>query len=194
MLAYCYDHIDHCLWSVTDEWVDLWTCIGKVKPAPHLLALRMGKSCLKDLIPDLPDSDTVSITDAILLLLRHSGIMSCRLTPAKDISLPAPRSLISILDNCCGILEYSLDHNHIDNCLSIIITLEVCACVCVCVVLLVESFSFKAVLPSYLSSTDKHSQDTIAEFKNRIKLVLLVLLLLLLLLLLSDPVFLNYCN
>ncbi len=101
----------------------------------------MGKSHLKDLIPDHTDSDTVSITEAILLLLRHSGIMSCRLTPAKDLSLPVPRSLLlAFLDNCCSILEYCLNNKQIDNCLSILITLEVClysvcvfiVCVCNC--------------------------------------------------------------
>ena len=87
----------------------------------------MGKLTPEHLIPILPDSDTISITEAIRLLLRHSGIESCRLTPGKDFYVPVPHSLtLKFLDYSCSILEYSLDKQEMDNCLSIVITLQVC--------------------------------------------------------------------
>ena len=88
----------------------------------------MGKPSLNDLIPNTleSDTDTISIGRAVELLLRHSGIESCRLTPGKDFSVPVAHSLtLKFLEHCCDILEYSIHRNYLDNALTIVITLQV---------------------------------------------------------------------
>lgn len=130
--AACYDYQNHCVWTVCDDWIDVWTCVGRVRPAAHILAVRMGQPSQSDLIPALTEGspETIQIRKAIQLLLRHSGIESCRLSPGKDFGSPVTHNLsLSFFSHCCDILEYSIAHDQLDNALTCVITLQVGAAV-----------------------------------------------------------------
>lgn len=103
--------------------------MGRVRPAAHLLAVRMGQDSLEKLIPTSQEeqaSETITIQEAIVLLLRHSGMESCRLTPGKDFGIPVVHSLSpSFLTHCCDILEHCITRDQYDNTLANIITLQV---------------------------------------------------------------------
>ena len=117
------------MWTVCDTWIDIWTCIGRVRPAAHLLAARMGQDSLEKLIPTSQEeqtSETIPIEEAIVLLLRHSGMESCRLTPGKDFGTPVVHSLsLSFLTHCCDILEHCIARDQYENALANVITLQV---------------------------------------------------------------------
>ena len=49
--AACYDSFNHCVWTVTDDWIDIWSCTGQVRPSTHTLSLRMGLSSLDGVLP-----------------------------------------------------------------------------------------------------------------------------------------------
>ena len=135
--AACYDATNHCVWTASDDWIDVWTCASCVRPAAHLLAVRMNHPSLSSLIPPSPTADapgTILLRDAIDLLLRHSGIESCRLVPSRDFSDPITHSLsLKFLRHCCIILEYSVEEKSWNNALASIITLQVCGSVCLSV-------------------------------------------------------------
>ena len=89
----------------------------------------MGHPSLDGLIPTQsthPESQSIPIREAIRLLLRHSGVESCRLSPGKDFGSPVPHNLsLSFLEHCCDILEYSIANKQLDNALTCVITLQV---------------------------------------------------------------------
>ena len=80
--AACYDSINHCVWTSNDDWVDVWDCCGKVRPAVHLLASRLGKSSTQELIPDTDNSqktvegvniDQITYLGYLLLIISLRG-------------------------------------------------------------------------------------------------------------------------
>lgn len=95
--------------------------------AVHHLATRLGKSSVADLIPPLrANGDSIHISDAITLILRHIGIESYRLVPGYEFSTIVVHHLpISFLQHCCDILEASVANDNWGNALPIVITLQV---------------------------------------------------------------------
>ena len=65
--AACYDSINHCVWTSNDDWIDLWDCCGKARPAVHLLASRLGKTSTQDLIPVTDKSQKTMEGERLLL-------------------------------------------------------------------------------------------------------------------------------
>lgn len=158
--AACYDSRNHCVWTCNDDWIDVWDCAGKVRVAAHQLALRLGKSSIAELIPPplTPhqphpySSNTISVSEAISLTLRHVGIESCRLVPGCEFSTTVVHNLpLSFLEQCCDLLRCSLEEKTWDNALAVVVTLQ-------------------AVLPAFLSS-DKFTSDSIDPLKEKIRLL-----------------------
>ena len=136
--AACYDSSNHCIWTCNDDWIDIWDCAGKVRIANHQLVTRLGKENLEDLIPSSTStgstsseasSPTISVSEAIGLMLRHIGIESCRLVP--EFSTTIMHSLpLAFLQQCCDLLECSIQEKNWSNTQAIIITLQVRKCLC----------------------------------------------------------------
>ena len=126
--AACYDSRNHCLWTCNSDWVDIWDCAGKIRVAIHHLASRLGKTDISELIPSLrANEDTIPVSEAITLMLRHIGMESCRLVPGSDFSTSVVHSLpLLFLKQCCDLLEYSICGKNWGNTQAIIITLQVC--------------------------------------------------------------------
>ena len=130
-VAACYDCRNHCVWTCNDDWIDIWDCAGKVKAAAHQLASRLGKNNIKDLIPPVEENQenshsTIHVSEAITLMLRHIGIESCRLVPGFEFSTTVVHSLpLSFLEQCCDLLECSLEEKSWANALAVTITLQV---------------------------------------------------------------------
>ena len=93
--------------------------------APHQLASRLGKESIEELIPSSPtESDSISVFEAISLMLRHIGMESCRLVP--EFSTTVVHSLpLAFLEQCCQLLEYSVEDQAWPNAQAVIITLQV---------------------------------------------------------------------
>ena len=92
--------------------------------APHQLAARLGKASIEDLIPSLSGSKTMSVSEAISLMLRHIGMESCRLVP--EFSTTVVHNLpLSFLEQCAELLDCSLKEQAWANAQAIIITLQV---------------------------------------------------------------------
>ena len=166
--AACYDSRNHCVWTCNDDWIDVWDCAGKVRVAAHQLASRLGKSSVSDLIPPplLPhqphpySSNSISVSEAISLMLRHVGIESCCLVPGCEFSTTVIHNLpVSFLEQCCDLLQCSLTERSWDNALAVVVTLQ-------------------AVLPAFLSN-DKLDSDHITELKGRVRYIPVHALLLL---------------
>ena len=126
--------------------------------AAHQLASRLGKSSIAELIPPplTPNqphpysSNTISVSEAISLMLRHVGIESCRLVPGSEFSTTVVHNLpLSFLEQCCDLLRCSLDEKSWDNALAVVVTLQ-------------------AVLPAFLSS-DKFTSDSMVPLKERVR-------------------------
>ncbi len=126
-VAACYDSCNHCVWTCNDDWIDIWDCAGKVQIAPHQLATRLGKADITDLIPpSLPSGapDSISISEAITLMLRHIGIESCRLIP--EFSTTVVHSLpLAFLEQCVELLDYSIQDKSWGDAQAVMITLQV---------------------------------------------------------------------
>ena len=108
----------------------MWDCAGKVRIAPHQLASRLGKDSIHDLIPPSPPppgsegAESTTISEAISLMLRHIGMESCRLVP--EFSTTVVHSLpLAFLDQCCHLLECSMQDLAWGNAQAVIITLQV---------------------------------------------------------------------
>lgn len=125
--AACYISSHHCVWTCNDDWIDVWDCAGKVRIAPHQLATRLGKDSIQDLIPSCPPSstvDTISVSEAISLMLRHVGMESCRLVP--EFSTTVVHSLpLTFLEQCCELLSCSVEEEVWSNTQAVIIVLQV---------------------------------------------------------------------
>lgn len=125
-MATCYDGINHCVWMTCDEWIDVWRCGSRVRPAAHLLAVRMNHTSLPAFIPPPTTSSTIPLSEVIELLLRHSGIESCRLASSRDLGSPISHNLsLAFLENCITILQCCVKECHWNNALANVITLEV---------------------------------------------------------------------
>uniref|UniRef100_A0A1X7UQ08 HECT domain-containing protein n=1 Tax=Amphimedon queenslandica TaxID=400682 RepID=A0A1X7UQ08_AMPQE len=136
-----YDRFNHCVWSVAGDWVDLWACTGQVRPSAHSLAARMGLTPSHLQLLEDKENDDIIVEDVITLLLRHSGMESCRLTRGKDIGQPIAHNLsLSFLKHTVTILKYTVDMDQLDNALSCVITLQ-------------------AVLPNFLKSDIYESKE-----------------------------------
>ena len=161
--AACYDSRNHCVWTCNDDWIDVWDCAGKVRVAAHQLASRLGKSSITELIPPplTPhqpphpySSNTITVAEAISLMLRHVGIESCRLVPGCEFSTTVVHNLpLSFLEQCCDLLRCSVKEGGWDNALAVVVTLQ-------------------AVLPAFLSNT-KFSAEKIAPLKERVRYIII---------------------
>ena len=158
--AACYDSRNHCVWTCNDDWIDVWDCAGKVRVAAHQLASRLGKSSIAELIPPplTPhqphpySSNTITVAEAISLMLRHVGIESCRLVPGCEFSTTVVHNLpLSFLEQCCDLLRCSLKESSWDNALAVVVTLQ-------------------AVLPAFLSNA-KFSTERLDPLKERVRYV-----------------------
>ena len=124
--AACYDSINHCVWTVSDDWVDVWSCAGRVRPAAHLLAVRMNHGSVSSLIPSPSQGAASTLRDTIDLLLRHSGMESCRLVPSQAFSRPVEHNLkLTFLRHVLSIVQCSVEEKSWNNVLANIITLQV---------------------------------------------------------------------
>ena len=114
------------MWSCNDNWLDVWDCARKVRIAPHQLASRLGQPSVDALIPfSAHPSDTITVSQAISLMLRHIGMESCRLVP--DFSTTVVHNLpLAFLEQCCRLLQCSLQDQAWDNAQAILVTLQVC--------------------------------------------------------------------
>ena len=160
--AACYDSRNHCVWTCNDDWIDVWDCAGKVRVAAHQLASRLGKSSITELIPPplIPhqphpySSNTITVAEAISLMLRHVGIESCRLVPGCEFSTTVVHNLpLSFLEQCCDLLRCSVKEGGWDNALAVVVTLQ-------------------AVLPAFLSNA-KFSTKKIAPLKERVRYIII---------------------
>ena len=156
--AACYDSRNHCVWTCNDDWIDVWDCAGKVHVAAHLIASRLGKASIAELIPPslTPhqphpySSNAISVSEAISLMLRHVGIESCRLVPGCEFSTTVVHNLpLSFLEQCCDLLKCNLKDGSWDNALAVVVTLL-------------------AVLPAFLSNK-KFSNDKLIPLKERVR-------------------------
>lgn len=126
--AACYDSSNHCVWTCNDDWIDIWDCGNKLRIATHQLITRLGKSSIEDLVPPPPPSqskdESMSVSEAISLMLRHIGIESCRLVP--EYSTTVVHSLpLAFLEQCCELLDCSVKEEAWGNAQAVVITLEV---------------------------------------------------------------------
>ena len=156
--AACYDSRNHCVWTCNDDWIDVWDCAGKVRVAAHQLASRLGKSSIAELIPPPLTThqshshppNTISVSEAISLMLRHVGIESCRLVPGCEFSTTVVHNLpLSFLEQCCDLLKCSLKERNWDNVLAVVVTLQ-------------------AVLPAFLSNS-RYSSERMVPLKERVR-------------------------
>lgn len=106
-VAACYDATNHAVWTLTNDWVDLWECPGSL--ALHQVAKMLGKSSVDELLYGCTGGDTMPITDTIDTLVRHLGMQGCQ----KDKSCPDSMYLeqcISILKRGVVSLQWDVVH------------------------------------------------------------------------------------
>lgn len=123
--AACYDPRNLCVWTANDDWIDVWDCAGKVKVSACHLDARLGRL---ELNRDTAASDpnTMCVSSAISILLRHIGVESCRLVPGLEFSTLVVHSLpLSFLSQCCDLLESSMAAESWGNAQAVIVTLQV---------------------------------------------------------------------
>ena len=126
--AACYDSNNHCIWTCNDDWIDVWECTGNVRLPSHQLVALLGKSSIEELIPSsspsFSSSSTISVSEAIGLMLCHIGLESCRLVP--EFSPTIVHSLpVEFLEQCCHLLQCSIEEQNWTNTQAVIITLQV---------------------------------------------------------------------
>ena len=107
--------------------MDVWSCAGRVRPAAHLLAVRMNHDSVSSLLPSPSSQDTaITLRDTIDFLLRHSGMESCRLVPSQAFFHPVDHCLyLSFLTHVLSILHCSVEEKSWNNVQANIITLQV---------------------------------------------------------------------
>lgn len=129
LTAACYDPRNLCVWTTNDDWVDLWNCAGKVKVSSHHLDARLGplepnEATALEQNGDTPQ--TLRVSSAISILLRHIGVESCRLVPGLEFSTVVPHALpLSFMSQCCDLLESSVHVASWGNVQAVIVTLQV---------------------------------------------------------------------
>ena len=127
-LAACYDAKSHCVWTLCDNGVDVWDCAGRCRIALHQLAQRLADGSIEKLIPSTcGQAESISVAEAISLMLRHIGIESCQITPSKGVGGAVVHSLpLLFLQQCCDQLEWSVEEKNWANVQATVITLQVC--------------------------------------------------------------------
>ena len=125
--AACYDFHSHSVWASCAHWIGAWHSPGKT----FVPAQRLAHSCVRRSVNEqlvAVDDNSLPLSAAISMILDHVGLQSCLLVPGVEAAIAYKHSYpLSFLEQCCDLLENSLSEGRWSNCLSLLVSLQVCA-------------------------------------------------------------------